>query len=51
MNTPAPNYNAFTQWREPRPGCQHQLGCKCLTPYYLRPSTEAEAQKEKGKLC
>jgi hypothetical protein len=33
-----------------RPGCQHQLGCKCQAPYWLRPSTAAEELTE-AQLC
>jgi hypothetical protein len=39
--------DAFTQPQQVRPGCQHQLGCKCVPPYWLRPSTPAEEAREK----
>ena len=29
-----------------RPGCQHQLGCKCSPPYWLRPSSPQELAHE-----
>lgn len=29
-----------------RPGCQHQLGCKCIPPYWLRASSPAEEARE-----
>jgi len=34
--------NAYTEPRITRPGCQHNLGCKCQVPYHLRPSTIEE---------
>ena len=34
--------NAYREGREIRPGCQHNLGCRCSTPYHLRESTPAE---------
>jgi hypothetical protein len=34
--------NAYAQARQLAPGCQHQLGCRCDTPYWLRESTVAE---------
>jgi len=38
--------DAYRNAREVRPGCQHNLGCRCGTPYHLRESTEAERRKE-----
>lgn len=34
--------NAYRIPQELRPGCQHQLGCRCDPPFWLRPSTSAE---------
>lgn len=34
--------DAYTQPRVIQPGCQHQLGCKCEPPFWLRDSTEPE---------
>lgn len=39
--------NAFSQPQHVRPGCQHQLGCRCVPPYWLRASTPAEQAREK----
>lgn len=36
-------------YREPqrvRPGCQHQLGCRCDPPYWMRASSLAELAHE-----
>jgi hypothetical protein len=51
--------NAFRRAPVLRPGCQHQLGCRCDPPYWLRPSSPAEqaiadrlygvAERAKGK--
>lgn len=41
--------DAFTQPRNIRPGCQHQLGCKCDIPYHLRASTEIEQAREQNR--
>jgi hypothetical protein len=29
-----------------RPGCTHQLGCRCVAPYHLRASSPAEEARE-----
>lgn len=29
-----------------KPGCTHQLGCKCTPPYWLRLSSSIEQQRE-----
>lgn len=29
-----------------RPGCTHQLGCRCTAPYWLRASSPAELERE-----
>lgn len=34
--------NAYRKPAVLRPGCQHQLGCRCTPPFWLRPSTPAE---------
>jgi hypothetical protein len=39
--------DAYQQPQQVRPGCQHQLGCKCMPPYWLRASTPAEEAREK----
>lgn len=39
--------DAFRNPQQVRPGCQHQLGCKCVAPYWLRESTPAEEVREK----
>lgn len=39
--------DAFSKPQQVRPGCQHQLGCKCVPPYWLRASTPAEEAREK----
>lgn len=38
--------NSYTEPRVVRPGCQHNLGCKCQVPYWLRPSTPEEERQE-----
>lgn len=38
--------DSFSEPLSIRPGCQHQLGCRCEVPYYLRPSTPVERRKE-----
>ena len=48
---PARVVDAYRQPREIRPGCQHQLGCRCEPPFWLRPFSEAElARVERGRL-
>lgn len=37
--------NAYTDPRVVRPGCQHQLGCKCPIPFWLRPSSPEEERQ------
>lgn len=44
--TPIRILDAYTQPRRLTPGCQHQLGCKCDPPYWLRPSTGVEFYHE-----
>lgn len=34
--------NAYTEARKIAPGCQHILGCKCETPFWLREPTARE---------
>ncbi len=34
--------NAYRRAQMLRPGCTHQLGCRCEAPFWLRPSTPAE---------
>lgn len=34
--------NAYRYGQQIRPGCQHQLGCKCTPPFWLRASSPAE---------
>ena len=34
--------DAYRFPRRIQPGCQHQLGCKCDPPYWLRLPTPAE---------
>lgn len=38
--------NAYEEKRLIRPGCMHRQGCRCEPPYWLRPSTEKELQRE-----
>lgn len=38
--------DAYLYPQQVRPGCQHQLGCRCLPPYWLRPSSPAEEARE-----
>lgn len=38
--------DAFRQPQQVRPGCTHQLGCKCVPPYHLRASTTIEEARE-----
>jgi len=46
VEAPQAERDAYATKREERPGCQHQLGCRCDTPYHLRPSTRPEQQRE-----
>jgi len=34
--------NAYRKPQQIRPGCQHQLGCRCDPPFWLRSSSPAE---------
>ena len=34
--------DAYRYPQKVSPGCQHQLGCKCDPPFWLRESTPAE---------
>jgi hypothetical protein len=38
--------DAYAIPRRLAPGCQHNLGCKCDPPYWLRPSSPAEQERE-----
>jgi hypothetical protein len=38
--------DAYQYPRKIRPGCQHQLGCGCDPPYWLRPSSPEEQARE-----
>lgn len=40
-----PVKDAFSQPRRLAPGCQHQLGCKCDPPFWLRSMTQVERAK------
>lgn len=37
--------DAYTYPRRIQPGCQHQLGCKCDPPMWLRPPSPAELER------
>ena len=53
MTSEAEVIDAYRNPQSLRPGCQHQLGCKCSPPYWLRPSSTAEIAHEahiRGKL-
>lgn len=39
--------NAYTDARKIFPGCQHMLGCKCTTPFWLRDPTMRELNFER----
>lgn len=44
--------DAYRHAREIRPGCQHQLGCRCQPPFWLRPFSPAElARIERNRLA
>lgn len=34
--------NAYRKPQSVRPGCTHQLGCRCDPPFWLRESSSAE---------
>jgi hypothetical protein len=38
--------NAYVDPRKISPGCQHLLGCKCETPFWLRDPTPRELEFE-----
>lgn len=38
--------DSYRRARVIREGCQHNLGCRCEPPYWLRPSTPAEQRHE-----
>lgn len=38
--------DAYRETQRVRPGCMHQLGCKCVPPYHLRASTPIEEARE-----
>jgi hypothetical protein len=40
------DYDAYRRARVVREGCQHNLGCRCEPPYWLRASTPAEEMHE-----
>jgi hypothetical protein len=42
----SPDVNAYTDARKIAPGCQHRLGCKCETPFWLRDPTPREVKFE-----
>lgn len=42
MSKPDAPVNAFRRPPVRKPGCTHQLGCRCEAPYWLRPSAPAE---------
>ncbi len=43
--------DAYRQPRRVRPGCQHQLGCRCQPPFWLRDFSLAElARIERNRL-
>lgn len=45
---PEQSLNSYRRARRISPGCQHNLGCRCDPPYWLRPSTpEEEAIEER----
>ena len=39
--------DAYRYPQQVRPGCTHQLGCRCTPPYWLRPSTPDEQAHER----
>jgi hypothetical protein len=39
--------DAYRYARWTAEGCQHRLGCKCQVPFWLRPSSEAELERER----
>lgn len=39
--------NAYTNARKITTGCQHGMGCKCETPFWLRDPTVREKEFEK----
>lgn len=41
-----PELDHYTNERRVQPGCQHNLGCKCEPPYWLRLSTPIEQARE-----
>lgn len=46
MTKPEPRMlDAYRYPRRIQPGCQHQLGCKCDAPYWLREPTPAELER------
>ena len=46
MNSEPYVIDAYRHPQRVRPGCQHQLGCKCDPPYWLRASSPAEEAHE-----
>ncbi len=40
-----PELDAFMHPQRVRPGCQHQLGCRCTPPYWLRESSPIESAR------
>lgn len=38
--------NAYVDAPVSRPGCEHRLGCRCTTPFWLRERTEEERESE-----
>lgn len=41
MNHPT-ELNAYRKPQAVKPGCMHQLGCRCTPPFWLRPASPAE---------
>lgn len=43
--------DAYRYPRRTAEGCQHRMGCRCETPFWLRPFSEAElARIERNRL-
>lgn len=38
-------FDAYTRPRVVVPGCQHQMGCRCEPPYWLRASSPKEIER------
>lgn len=46
MSTDPRPLDAYRYAQQVRPGCTHQLGCRCTPPYWLRLSSPAELERE-----